>query len=145
MALILAADDEPAAREILTRVLTEAGHRVLAVPDGETALRAFREHRPDLVLTDVDMPLINGFLLCDEIRRDPDRPHTPVVLVTGVIDPRDHRAREVGVSAVLVKPFGPADLLTTVAGYLRPGAGPPPLAAAGPAGAPGRADPAAGA
>ncbi|GGK17260.1 response regulator [Pilimelia terevasa] len=120
MALILAADDEPAAREVLARVLGRAGHQVVTAPDGETALRDFREHRPDLVLTDVDMPLINGFLLCDEIRRDPARPDTPVVLVTGVINPQDHRAREVGASAVLVKPFTPEDLLAAVEQQLAP-------------------------
>lgn len=120
MALILAADDEPTVREVLTRVLTRAGHEVLTAPDGETALRMFRTHRPDLLLTDVDMPLINGFLLCDEVRRGRRRPHTPVVLVTGVIDPQDHRARQVGANAVLVKPFTAEELLACVEAQLTP-------------------------
>ncbi|GAA2515461.1 response regulator [Pilimelia columellifera] len=118
MALILAADDDPSAREILTRILTADGHKVETVGDGETALREIRRIRPDLILTDVDMPLINGFLLCDEVRHDGELRHTPVVLVTGVVNPGDHRAAQVGADAVLVKPFTPADLLACVHTHL---------------------------
>jgi CheY-like chemotaxis protein len=118
VALILAAEDDPATRAGIVRILERAGHRTVAVADGESALRQIRERRPDLVLTDVDMPLINGFLLCDEIRRDPVLHDTPVVLVTGVIDPDDHRAAEVGANAVLVKPYTAADLLEFVQRHL---------------------------
>ncbi|HYN93926.1 MAG TPA: response regulator [Pilimelia sp.] len=134
MTLILVAEDEPPVREIIVRVLERAGHRVHPVADGESALRAVREHRPDLVLTDVDMPLINGFLLCDEIRRDPESANVPVVLVTGLVDPGDLRAVEVGASAVLAKPFTGPQLLAMVAEYL-PAAGV--AGHGGPRGAPG--------
>jgi CheY-like chemotaxis protein len=83
-----------------------------------------REHRPDMVITDVDMPLINGFLLCDEIRRDAALRDTPVILATGVINPDDHRAVEAGATAVLVKPFTGGDLIAYVEEHL----GEPPAA-----------------
>ena len=118
MALILAAEDDTATREIIIRILRRAGHDVVAVADGESALRQIRDQRPDLVLTDVDMPLINGFLLCDEIRQDPALRDTPVILATGVIDPDDRRAEEVGADAVLVKPFTGRELLSYVDDHL---------------------------
>jgi len=124
VALILTADDDPAALEIMERILERAGHQVITVADGESALRQIREHRPDLVLTDVDMPLINGFLLCDEVRHDAHLSLTPVILATGVINPDDHRAVEVGASAVLVKPFAGKELLEMVEDHLA-GAGDP--------------------
>lgn len=118
MALILAAEDDTATREIITRILRRAGHDVVAVADGESALRQIHDRQPDLVLTDVDMPLINGFLLCDEIRHDPELRDTPVILATGVIDPDDNRAAEVGATAVLVKPFTSRELLAYVEAHL---------------------------
>jgi len=118
MAHILAADDDPATLTVIVRVLHGAGHQVTTAADGETAIRRIRRLRPDLVLTDVDMPFINGFLLCDEIRQDPDLRNTPVILVTGVINPSDHRAAQVGATAVLVKPFSADQLLTQVDSHL---------------------------
>lgn len=118
MALILAAEDDPAARAVVVRILERAGHEVIAVADGESALQEIRGHVPDMVITDVDMPLVNGFLLCDEIRQDPRLRHIPVILATGVINPDDHRAVEVGATAVLVKPFTRQDLLDYVDRHL---------------------------
>src|SRR5687767_4995977 len=62
VALILAAEDDPDTRNLVARILERAGHDVIGVADGESALREIRQHRPDLVLSDVDMPLVNGFL-----------------------------------------------------------------------------------
>jgi CheY-like chemotaxis protein len=118
VALILAAEDDPDTRALVTRILQRAGHDVIGVADGESALREIRNHRPDLVLSDVDMPLVNGFLLCDEVRRDPQLRHIPVILATGVIDPDDHRAVEVGAASVLTKPFTAGDLLDRVTRHL---------------------------
>jgi CheY-like chemotaxis protein len=66
------------------------------------------------------MPLVNGFLLCDEVRRDPLLRHIPVILATGVINPDDHRAAEVGAASVLTKPFTGGDLLDHVTRHLPP-------------------------
>lgn len=118
VALILAAEDDPDTRDLVVRILNRAGHEVIGVADGESALREIRHHRPDLVLSDVDMPLVNGFLLCDEVRRDPQLRHIPVILATGVINPDDHRAVEVGAAGVLPKPFTGADLLDQVERHL---------------------------
>jgi len=118
VALILAAEDDPDTRDLVARILQRAGHDVIPVADGESALREIRAHLPDLVLSDVDMPLVNGFLLCDEVRRDPDLRHIPVILATGIINPDDHRAAEVGAAAVITKPFTGGDLLTQVNRHL---------------------------
>jgi CheY-like chemotaxis protein len=125
VALILAAEDDPDTRGLVARILERAGHEVIPVADGESALRQIRERRPDLVLSDVDMPLVNGFLLCDEVRRDPNLRHIPVILATGVINPDDHRAVEVGAASVLTKPFTGKDLLAHVERQLPPPTGQP--------------------
>jgi CheY-like chemotaxis protein len=76
-------------------VLHRAGHRVVATADGKQALAAVREHRPDAVVADVDMPHTAGLQLCGAVRSDPDLMHTPVV-ISGSIDLRDPRSMDTG-------------------------------------------------
>jgi CheY-like chemotaxis protein len=88
--------------------------------DGAAALEAVRKHRPDVVVTDVDMPRMTGLDLCRAIRADALLKHIPVVLASGSMLPGDERAAEVGASATLLKPFLPAQLLACVAALLPP-------------------------
>jgi twitching motility two-component system response regulator PilH len=118
VALILTADDDPATRDVVVRILQRAGHRAIPVADGESALREIRRRRPAVVLADIDLPLINGFLLCDEVRRDPLLAQTPVILTTATPDPADRRATEVRATALLVKPFTADDLLIYIDKHL---------------------------
>lgn len=119
--MIVFAEDHDDIRYAVTRALERAGHEVLATPDGASAWEAVRRHRPDVVLTDVDMPRMNGLELCRAIRADDTLRHIPVVLASGSLLPGDSRAAEVGASDTLLKPFLPAQLLSCLARFLPPG------------------------
>ncbi len=111
MALLVTAEDDEDIRAIVTRSLQRAGHSVIAVADGVQGLAAVREHHPDAVITDVDMPNMSGLQLCREIRRDPELKHIPVVVVSGSIESLDIQALEAGVTMILPKPFVADELL----------------------------------
>jgi CheY-like chemotaxis protein len=116
--VIVVAEDHADIRFVLKRALEKAGHEVVEVEDGAAALDAVRRHRPDVLVTDVDMPRMNGLDLCRAIRADADLRHIPVVLASGSLLPGDTQAADVGASATLLKPFLPAQLLACVASLL---------------------------
>jgi CheY-like chemotaxis protein len=118
MAVIVTAEDHDDIRIVTTRALQRAGHTVVATPDGAQALDAVRLHRPDIVITDVDMPRLTGLQVCRAIRDDPDLQAIPVMLVSGSIHPDDPRAVEAGATDILPKPFLPSDLLDRVTALL---------------------------
>ena len=116
--MIVVAEDHEDIRFVVQRALERAGHRVVAAADGAAALEAVRRHRPDIVVTDLDMPHMTGLELCRAIRADADLQHIPVVLASGSLQDDDERATAVGASATLTKPFLPAQLLACVAAVL---------------------------
>jgi CheY-like chemotaxis protein len=116
--VIVVAEDHEDIRYVLQRALERAGHVVVTAVDGVEALQAVRQHQPDVVVSDVDMPRMNGLDLCRTIRADADLRHIPVVLISGGLLPGDDRAAEAGASATLLKPFMPAQLLACIAGLL---------------------------
>jgi CheY-like chemotaxis protein len=118
MAVIVTAEDNADIRALSARSLRRAGHIVFPTADGLDALAAVREHRPDVVVTDVDMPRMTGLELCRAIRDDEELAHIPVLVVSGSIDLHDDRAAKAGVTAVLGKPFMPAELLHHLEGLL---------------------------
>ncbi|WP_433790383.1 response regulator [Actinoplanes sp. CA-252034] len=118
--MIVVAEDHDDIRYVLKRSLERAGHRVVAAADGRTALAAIREHQPDLVVTDVDMPNMTGLDLCRAIRADDALRHIPIVVASGSLMPGDNLAEDAGASATLLKPFVPAQLLALIARLLPP-------------------------
>jgi CheY-like chemotaxis protein len=111
MAMIVTAEDNEDVRVLTARSLRRAGHTVVETADGLEGLAAVREHAPDVVITDVDMPRMTGLELCRAIRDDPELRHTPVLVVSGSITPDDSSAASSGVTAILGKPFAPSELL----------------------------------
>ncbi len=90
----------------------ERGVEVIAVGNGEAAVRRLPEANPDLVLADVFMPVRNGYEVCEFVKKDPRFSHVPVILLVGAFDPLDEKeARRVGADGVLKKPFVPPDPL----------------------------------
>lgn len=124
MALIVTVDDHEDVRALIATFLQRAGHTVITAADGATGLDRVREHRPDIVITDVDMPRMTGLQLCDAINQDPSLRHIPVMLVSGSIHPDDPRAEYAGAAALIGKPFVPRQLLETLQRLL-PGAAAP--------------------
>ena len=103
---ILIVDDEPVQRTLVSQAVERAGMTAIEAENGAEGLRKARELRPDLIILDVIMPDINGFAVCEDIRRDPETKHLPILLVTGLDDTDSiERAFEVGATAFLTKPL----------------------------------------
>ncbi|WP_293779634.1 response regulator [uncultured Oxalicibacterium sp.] len=83
MPTVLIAEDNPDARESLTEALRIAGYTVLAAQDGQVAIEIAKVFKPDVVLTDIDMPGLDGLSLCFQIKANPDLENIPVVLLSG--------------------------------------------------------------
>jgi CheY-like chemotaxis protein len=112
VAKILVADDNSNIQRMVGLALKDQGIDVVAVGNGEAAVRKISEIRPDLVLADVFMPVRNGYEVCQYVKEDPSLKHIPVILLVGAFDPLDEQeAQRVGADGVLKKPFVPADPL----------------------------------
>jgi signal transduction histidine kinase len=112
---ILVVEDEEAILEIITFFLEDEGYRVLQSLNGEAALSHLEEAKPDLIISDIRMPGMDGFALCEAVRANPDFGQLPFIFLTG----RDERAdvrRGMGLGAddYLTKPFEPEELLSAV-------------------------------
>jgi signal transduction histidine kinase len=116
---ILLADDNADMREYVARLLVERGWSVESVGDGSAALAAARRRRPDLVLTDVMMPGLDGFALMRALRREPATATVPIVLLSARAGEEARiEGSEAGADDYLVKPFGAQELLARVGAQL---------------------------
>ena len=120
MATILIVDDLAANRQLLVTLLSHQGHRLLEASDGSDGLAAVRIERPDLVITDVLMPVMDGYEFVRQLRLDPETSEIPVVFYTAHYGEREARALALssGVSDVLTKPAESAEVLRVVARVL---------------------------
>ena len=118
--MVLVVDDVRANRALLERLLTPEGYIVVTAANGEDALREARRVKPDVVLADVVMPVMDGFELCRAIKADPSGYLTPVVLVTS-LHGRSERIRgiEVGADDFIVKPFDAEELRARIRSLVR--------------------------
>jgi len=115
MATLLLADDSVTIQRVIELTFADEGIRVIAVGDGETAIKRIAEERPDIVLADVGMPGVDGYQVARHVKESPASKTVPVLLLTGAFEPIDEdRARETGCDGVLVKPFEPRQLIKTV-------------------------------
>ena len=120
MARILVVDDSMVVRRMLGLVLERAGHEVTFAIDGEEGLRATARLGPDLVITDLEMPHLDGIGLVRALRADPALAAIPVVLLTASGDEAHHRAAgEVQVEGFATKPIRSTEVVDLVASLLR--------------------------
>jgi signal transduction histidine kinase len=118
-ASILVVDDTPANLQVLVGMLKERGHRVRPVLEGRLALRAAKAEVPDLVLLDINMPDMNGFEVCEQLKADPKLADTPVIFISGNNETADKvRAFSVGGVDYVTKPFQMAEVEARVATHL---------------------------
>ncbi|MBI3973973.1 MAG: response regulator [Chloroflexi bacterium] len=111
---VLAVDDDYRVRHLLVMTL-EGAFAVLTADDGESCLATIREHRPDLVLLDIDMPVLDGLSVCRLLKANPVTRDIPVLIVSARCSEEDvRRAREAGADDYVLKPFSPIELLKRV-------------------------------
>ena len=119
MARILAVDDSAAMRQMVGITLTGAGHEVQQAADGREALTIAERQKFDLVITDVNMPVMDGLTLVRHLRNLPNYKGVPLlVLTTEATTERKLEGKAAGATGWLVKPFNPDRLLATVAKVL---------------------------
>jgi two-component system, chemotaxis family, chemotaxis protein CheY len=111
-ACILVVEDDENIRELVDVILSGAGYQVLTAPDGEAALQVIGSARPDLVLLDMRMPIMDGWEFARRYRARPE-PHAPIVVLTAARDAAE-RAAEIHANGYLGKPFNIEELLTLV-------------------------------
>ena len=116
---ILVVDDEPAWLKSVSHVLRREGYQVKTVGSATEALALLVKYRPDLIVSDLRMPDMNGFDLLDKIKHQPTISSTPVVFFSAIDDYHAKKvARELGATACLLKPYDEGDLFSLLKQYL---------------------------
>ncbi len=115
MPLIVVMDDDSGTRMLVAQVLKKDGYDVMAAEDGVKGLALIREHKPALVVSDVQMPLMNGFEMLEHVRAEADIAGTPIILLTSLAE-RGHmrHGMTTGADDYLTKPFTPQELREAV-------------------------------
>lgn len=115
MATILAVDDSASMRQMVSFTLKGAGYTVIEAGDGQQALDLAKKSSVDLVLSDVNMPVMDGIELCKNLRGLPDYKFTPILmLTTESAGDKKMEGKAAGATGWLVKPFNPDQLLATI-------------------------------
>ena len=112
---ILTIDDSKTIRDMLNLTLSEAGYEVLQAVDGEDGIGMLGKERVDLVITDINMPKMDGYAVVRHMRSKEEFKNTPVLVLTTESDAEKRNvAREAGATGWMVKPFDPERLVATV-------------------------------
>ncbi len=115
MAKILAVDDSASMRQMVSFTLKSAGHEVVEAVDGKNALDIAKGQAFNLVITDVNMPNMDGLTLTKELRSLPNFKFTPIlILTTEAGGDKKMQGKAAGATGWLVKPFNPDQLLSTI-------------------------------
>ena len=115
MANILIVDDSATMRQMISFTLTSAGHHVIEAEDAAIALQHIQMQSPDLIITDVNMPGINGIDLVRALRQNPITQSKPILVLTTEHDAEvKAKGRAAGATGWIVKPFNPDALLSVL-------------------------------
>jgi chemosensory pili system protein ChpA (sensor histidine kinase/response regulator) len=116
--LVLVVDDSITVRRVTQRLLKREGYRVALAADGLQALERLQEERPAVVLSDIEMPRMDGFDLARNIRADAKLRDLPIIMITSrIAEKHREHARELGVNNYLGKPYSEDELLSLVRHY----------------------------
>lgn len=117
---ILVVDDEEDILELVSYNLSKAGYRVSKAATGEDAIKAARAKTPDLILLDLMLPGVDGFEVCNTLKRDPRTVNIPVIMLTARSEEPDVVAGlELGADDYITKPFSPRVMLARIRAVLR--------------------------
>jgi two-component system chemotaxis response regulator CheY len=120
MTRILAVDDSPSMRDMVRIALSGAGFQVTQAADGAEALEIARKDSFDLVLSDVNMPRMDGISLIRALRAEANYKHTPILMLTTESSAdRKREGKDAGATGWIVKPFDPDQLVATMQRVLR--------------------------
>ncbi len=120
-ARVLIVEDNPANLELARYLLDAHGYPTFAAVDGEAGVRMFRETHPDVVLCDLQLPLIDGYEVLSKIRNDPVLGDTIVIAVTAFSMPDDRtKAFSAGFDGYIPKPIEPTTFVQQIEAFLRP-------------------------
>ena len=112
---LLLADDSITIQKVVELVLAEEDFEIKSVSNGEDAINILESFRPEIVLADIEMPKVNGYQLCDRIKKNPAMSHVPVILLAGAFEPIDEElARKVGADDSVIKPFESQELISKI-------------------------------
>ena len=112
---VLAVDDSRTMRDMLRMALSSAGFEVILAEDGEDGLEVLSQSSPDVIITDINMPKLDGFGFIEGARRSLDHRGVPILVLTTESAPElKQRARDAGASGWIVKPFDKEKLVTVI-------------------------------
>lgn len=112
---ILVIEDNEINMKLMNAVLKQGKYLMMEAKDAETGLRLVREHRPDLILMDIQLPGMDGLCATRIIKSDPDLRDIPIFALTGfAMDSDKEKAKDIGFDAYIVKPFSVRELLSTI-------------------------------
>jgi two-component system, cell cycle response regulator DivK len=116
--LILVVEDQEDNRQILRDLLSNAGYEMMEAEDGEQALAAVAQRRPDLILMDIQLPLLDGYEATRRIKADPALKAIPIIVVTSyALSGDEDKARAAGCDDYVAKPYSPRALLAKIREY----------------------------
>jgi two-component system, cell cycle response regulator DivK len=116
---ILVVEDQPDNRQIIRDMLAPTDYEITEVEDGEQALLAVTKQRPDLILMDIQLPIIDGYTATRKIKANPEWGSIPIIAVTSyALSGEEKKAREAGCDDYVPKPFRPRQLLAKIRQHL---------------------------
>jgi two-component system cell cycle response regulator DivK len=116
---ILVVEDQEDNRRILRDLLDSAGFEMIEAGDGQQALVAAEQHRPDLILMDIQLPVLDGYEATRRIKANPALNTIPIIVVTSyALSGDEGKARAAGCDAYVTKPYSPRQLLAKIREYL---------------------------
>ena len=116
---ILVVEDQQDNRQILRDLLTSADYEMTEAENGEEALAAVAKQRPDLILMDIQLPIMDGYEATRRIKANPAWKDIPIIVVTSyALSGDEDKARDVGCDAYVTKPYSPRALLAKIREYM---------------------------
>ena len=116
---ILVVEDQEDNRQILRDLLTSVGYEMSEAENGQEALAAVAKQRPDLILMDIQLPIMDGYEATRRIKADPKTRAIPIIVVTSyALSGDEGKARDAGCDAYVTKPYSPRQLLAKIKEFL---------------------------
>jgi two-component system cell cycle response regulator DivK len=114
---ILVVEDQPDNRQIIRDMLAPTDYEITEAENGEEALAAIAKQRPDLILMDIQLPIMDGYTATRRIKDDPALRAIPIIAVTSYVE--DEKARAAGCDEYVPEPYSPRQLLAKIRQYLQ--------------------------